>query len=87
MFSCECVSFKLQPAALTAPVFVHNLLSMTHLCQEVCLVIERYSETQKPHSIYINGDIKRLQQCSSALRGESTEPRYDESESKINLPP
>lgn len=39
--------FELQPAALTASVLVHNQLLMTHLCQEVCLVIECYSETQK----------------------------------------
>lgn len=67
-FSCECVAFELQLAALTASVFVHNLLPMTHLCQEVCLVIERYSETQKQAQKAVFTSTATLKGCNNVAR-------------------
>lgn len=74
-------------AALTASVFVHNRLPMTHLCQEVCLLAERHSKAAQKAAFTSTAALKGCNNVAGALRGESTEPRYDESESKINLPP
>lgn len=74
-------------AALTASVFVHNRLPMTHLCQEVCLLAQRHSRAAQKAAFTSTATLKGRNNAAGALRGESTGPRYDESESKINLPP